>query len=328
MATSGTVGTTVIDTSALIEHSFRRCKVLPQAQTPETVLIAKECLHMLLLNLSNRGLNLWAVEKAFMGITAGQAAYATPAGTIDVLNVIYTQPTLATATFSAIATGGKASMTASARIIRVGFMLSSGWAGAMAIESSTDNITWTPQTTLDTTTYATGQYYWADLPVGTTAQYFRVVSSTTPYPVVSAVQIATAVYDLPVTIWNRDTYATLNNKAAQGRPSTNYFFEKKLTPQITLWPVPNNSTDHLTIYRHRQAQDVGTLIQTLEVPQRWLDSIIWLLAARLCFELPTVDAALVQLIVQMADKQEFEAEQSETDGAPIFLVPGIGGYTR
>jgi hypothetical protein len=48
----------------------------------------------------------------------------------------------------------------------------------------------------------------------------------------------------------------------------------------------------------------------------------------LCFELPSVPDAVINIVVQMADKQVFEAEQSETDGAPIFLTPGIGVYTR
>jgi hypothetical protein len=73
---------------------------------------------------------------------------------------------------------------------------------------------------------------------------------------------------------------------------------------------------------------VGTLIQTLECPQRWLDGIIWLLAAKLAFELPTVDMALVTMLQQMADKQEFEMEQSETDGAPMYIQPGISCYSR
>ena len=120
----------------------------------------------------------------------------------------------------------------------------------------------------------------------------------------------------------------MNNKMQVSRPSVSYFFEKKLTPRLTLWPVPNNETDHLMLFVHRQPQDVGSLGNQLEIPQRWLDGIIWLLAARLCFEIPTVDPSIAQLIVQMADKQVFEAEQSETDGAPIYITPGIGVYSR
>jgi len=327
MATSGTIGATTIDTSSVIEHALRRCKILPSAQTPEMVLIAKENLYMLMLNLSNRGLNLWAVERRFIGVNSGQATYDTPTGTLDVLNVLYTQPTLEAVTFSTTAAGGKAQIT-SANIKRVGFSVSSVYSGALVISSSADDVSYTTLTTLPISGYSPGQFYWADLPVTTTATYFKVESAATPYPVVSAIKCASASYDLPCTQWNRDTYAAINNKAQVGRPSTSYFFEKKISPTLTVWPVPNNNDDHLTVYVHRQPQDVGSLTQQLEIPQRWLDGVIWLLASRLCYELPNVDGNTVQMVSQMAQQQVFEAEGAESDGAPIFLMPNIRVYSR
>lgn len=322
MATSGTVATTTIDTAALLEHSIRRCGVPPSAQTPEIIQMAKENLYLLLLGLSNAGLNLWAVEKAFIGLNVGQPTYTTPAGTLDVLNVVFCTPTLATVTFSTIAAGGQATIT-SASVIRVGFAFSSAFTGSIQLKCGG-----TLLTTLDSTSYVTGQYYWADLPVATTGTVFTVESAAAPYPAISDVKLATAVSELPVTQWNRDTYSVMTNKYVQGHPSTSYFYEKKLIPQITLWPVPDSADNHLLIYRHRQPQDVGTLLQQVEIPQRWMDGFIWLLSARLCFEMPGIDPAKQTLIVQMADKVVLEAEQSETDGAPIYLTPGIGVYSR
>ena len=326
MATSGTVATTVIDTSAVIEHAFRRCKVPAAQQTPETVLIAKENLYMLLLNLGNRGLNLWAVERKLVGLNQGQLTYTTPAGTLDVLNVIYTQPTLVSSTFSTTANGGKAAFS-TAYAARVGVRFSASYTGVLTISTSSDGVVYTTQATVASATYATGETYWFDVPTVNDAAYVLVEGATAP---VSNVLVASALYDLPLSQWNRDTYLSINNKTQQSRSSTNYFFEKKLTPTITLWPVPNNSNDHLTLMVHRQPQDVGSLTQQLELPQRWLDGFIWLLAARLCFELPKEVVAMdvAQMVVQMADKQVFEAEQAESDGAPIYLTPGIGVYTR
>lgn len=322
MATSGTVATTTIDSAALLEHSIRRCGVPPSAQTPEIIQMAKENMYLLLLGLSNAGLNLWAVEKAFIGLSDGQPTYTTPVGTLDVLNVVYCTPTLATVTFVGIAAGGQATIT-SAEVVRVGFSFTSAYTGSIQLKCGG-----TLLSTLDSTTYATGQYYWADLPVATTGTVFTVESAAVPYPVISDIKLATAVAELPVTQWNRDTFSVMNNKYVQGHPSTSYFYEKKLTPQITLWPVPDSSDNHLLIYRHRQPQDVGTLLQQVEIPQRWMDGFIWLLSARLCFEMPGIDPGRQTLIVQMADKVVLEAEQSETDGAPIYLTPGIGVYSR
>jgi len=327
MTTSGTVATTVIDTASLMEHAFRRCKVLPNAQTPETVLIAQECLYMLLLNIGNTGLNLWAVEKAFMSLQAGVKTYVTAPGTLDVLNVIYSQPSLSTSVFSATAQGGKATLPALTKNVRIGVQFSAGYTGALTLKSSVDGLVFTTDSTMPSATYATGQYYWFELSNTSAMLSYTVEGPVIAYPVVSSILAAATTYDLPLSQWNRDTYASLNNKDQLGRPSTSYFYEKKLTPQLTLWPVPNNSTDHLTIYRHRQPQDVGSLSQTLEIPQRWLDGFIWLLAARLCFELPTVDPQVVQNVLAMADKQSLDMVQSETDGAQIFLTPAIRAYS-
>lgn len=327
MTTSGSVAATVIDTSSIIEHAFRRVRIAPSAQTPETILIAKECLYMLLLNLGNRGLNLWAVEKVLLGLAKGQATYETDPGTLDVLNVVYSQPALVTATFSTIAFGGQADVPA-CNVMRVGFTVTAPFTGELLVNTSVDSAVFNTAVTIKSKSYVAGQYYWVDLPVVESISSVRVISAASPYPVIGDIQCATNSYDLPCTQWNRDTYAAINSKNQSGRPSTSYFFEKKLTPTLTLWPVPNNSTDHLTLYSHRQPQDVGSLTQQLEIPQRWLDGIIWLLASRLCFELPAVDTSLTQLIVQMADKQVFEAEQSESDGAPIYLTPGVGVYSR
>lgn len=325
MSTSGTVATTIIDNSALIEHSIRRCGIPPIGQTPETILIAKENLYMLLLGLSNSGLNLWAVEKTFIGLNVGQPTYVTPAGTLDVLNVVFCTPTLVTSTFAVGGLGGAATF-ASSDVIRVGFEFSADYTGTLVFSTSTDGITYTPTTTLTSESYTTGQYYWADLTAKATCTNIGIDGGTVAP--ISGMKIVTSSVDLPVTQWNRDTYSVINDKSRTGHPSTSYFYEKKLVPQITLWPVPDSADNHLMIYRHRQPQDVGTMIDQIEIPQRWMDGFIWLLSARLCFELPNVDPARQTLIVQMADKVMLESEQSETDGAPIYITPGIGVYTR
>jgi len=327
MTTSGTVATTTIDNSALIEHALRRVKVLPSAQTPEVVLIAKECLYMLLLNLGNRGLNLWAVEKAYMGLEAGKALYTTPPGTLDILNCIFVQPTFADTVFSPTAVGGTAFSSVPEAGVRVGVKFSSDYTGALSLGVSDDGVVYETVTSVPANSYYPNQYYWFDLDKSSSKSYYTV-SGFIPLPVVVDIKVVTKSYDLPMTQWNRDTYSAINSKSQISRPSVSYFFEKKLTPTLTLWPVPSTDTDHLMVFRHRQPQDVGSLVQQLEIPQRWLDGIIWLLAARLCFELPTVDPATAQMVVQMADKQVFEAEQSETDGAPMYLTPNIRVYNR
>lgn len=92
MATSGTIGLTTLPTSKLLEKAMRRCGLSPQALTPEVVDTALESLFMLLLSLSNRGLNLWCIDKQLMPLIPGQASYELLPGTQDVLNLLYSTP--------------------------------------------------------------------------------------------------------------------------------------------------------------------------------------------------------------------------------------------
>jgi hypothetical protein len=324
MATSGTVATTVIDTATVLEHAFRRVRLPLSKQTPENVDIAKQNLYLLLLGLVGRGLNLWCLETALVGLVAGKPTYVMPAGTVDVLNVVHSVPQMVANTFSSIANGGKANITATS-IVRVGFVPAADFTGALTIASSADDISYTTRTTTPaTSSYTAGLWHWVDLPTSVSAAWFKITATGLT---LTDIAVASSVQDLPVMQWNRDTYSVINNKRQSGTPATNYYLEKLLTPQITLWPVPTVSTNHLTLFLHRQIQDVGTLTQQLELPQRWVEAIIWQLAYRLAFEVPDVDPALVQIVKPAADETLLQAENDETDGAPIRITPNIRGYT-
>ena len=198
--------------------------------------------------------------------------------------------------------------------------------GTLTLASSSDGVTYTTFQTETKTDWTTGTWYWFDLDPNIADTYFR--ASFGAAATFSEFFLASAVYDLPVTAWNRDTYSVINNKNQTGHPSTTYFFEKLITPQVTIWPVPDIDTNHLTMYIHRQIQDVGSLTQTLELPSRWFEAVVWQLASRLAFELPDVDPQLTTLVAQMADKYMLEVEEEETDGMPLYLTPGIGVYNR
>jgi len=207
---------------------------------------------MLLLNVGNRGLNLWCVERAFLSVASGVKTYTTAPGTLDVLNVVYSKPTLVAGTFLATATGGETALSVASPAVRVGVKFASGYTGALTLSASTDGLVFEANTSVPSATYVAGQYYWFALNSVSTNLSIAVDGPVAVYPVLSDIIVASAVYDLPLTQWNRDTYAAINAKDQSGSPSTSYFYEKKLTPTITLWPVPNNSTDHLTLYQHRQ----------------------------------------------------------------------------
>lgn len=326
MATSGTVAQTVIDTATLFEHACRRCGIPAANQTPETVEIGKQNLYLLLLNLGNRGLNLWCVEKDLMPLVVNQKKYVMDTGTLRVLNVMYSQPTRVTGTDTVGATSFTTDIGTSTKVVRYGFKPQADVTAAFTVESSDDGATWTTAQTLVSQAWAAGVWNWFELDPAVTAQYFRI-SSVTPFTL-TEFYLASSVRDIPMTQFNRDEYAAQPNKDFPGRPATNYFYEKLLEPTLTLWPVPNNGDDHLSVWRHRFVQDVGTLTQQIEVPQQWMEAIIWMLAARLAYELPGVEPTRRGEVIQASQQFLAEAEMSETDNGPIYMYANVSCYTR
>lgn len=328
MATSGTYDQTVLNTSRIIEHAIRRCGKNPASQTPETLNIAKESLYLRLLALSNDGLNLWVVQRPYLGLFAGQPTYVLPAGTLDVLNVVYSAPTLAIGGETMASQSITTEFEEATSITRLGLLFEGiSPSETITLSSSPDGTAWTDFLTLTKTDWEEGVWYWEQLPTPVTNLFFRAVSTTDPVTLLSF-SLVTKVSDITMTQWNRDDYMNQPNKYQIGRPSTNYLFEKLIDPQLTIWPVPNNSTDHLSLVTHRQVQDVGSLTQELQVPNRWKEAIIWQLARSLCFSLPDVDPKRAAMVGEEAMSSLLQVEKEETDGAPLRIAPAIRGYTR
>jgi hypothetical protein len=84
----------------------------------------------------------------------------------------------------------------------------------------------------------------------------------------------------------------------------------------------------MTVWYNRQIMDVGSLTDELEIPQRWYEAVVSMLAHRMSLELPGVPVDRVAYLEKMADKYLYEAEQEERDKSPIYWAPNISVYTR
>ena len=114
MATSGTVGQTVINVQQLIDHGARRCGKLAEELTSEQQVSARESLFFLLSNLINLGIQYWAIDKKVFGLNANPYLYDLPLGAHDVLNALYRKMNRPTANSSGgyINTGGGVTVNA------------------------------------------------------------------------------------------------------------------------------------------------------------------------------------------------------------------------
>lgn len=172
---------------------------------------------------------------------------------------------------------------------------------------------WTSELYTATLSASTATY---TLPARTIAILAAYVSTTT----------GSATTDTILTPISTTDYAALPVKADEGVPSQ-FWYNRQLTPTLTLYPVPDDATTYtLNLRMLAQLEDVslanGT---TLDLPYRWLDAFTSGLASR-----------LAQIYKpEMADRLDARAERAwqiaakeDQEDVPITVAPEIGGYYR
>jgi hypothetical protein len=125
---------------------------------------------------------------------------------------------------------------------------------------------------------------------------------------------------------SRTEYASYPNKTQQGFP-TSYWFDRLVSPTITLWPVPDGSSaTTLKYYRVRQIQDANLQNgENVEIPYRWLEALADGLAYRLARIWPPQMA--VPLKAQADESYQIAATQ-DVETVPTYIAPMLGGYFR
>jgi hypothetical protein len=331
MATSGTVSTTNFTTRQVIDHAFRRCRLGAQQITSEMIDVANDQLYLILSNLANRGVQLWCIERLVMPLYQGNGAVTLPLGTIDVLNTNLRTLLESTGTTASTATTFQVYNADGLTVTTVGIKWSAA-AEPFVIEMSNDGIAWTAVDTIQATdapTQVAGEWLWIDTEVPESADYFRV-RVTSGSLSASEVYFGNTPNEIPIARLNRDDWTALPNKSFEGRPLQFWFDRQRDYPVMRLWPVPNLAaeTQQIVLWRHRYIQDVGSMTQNLDVPQRWFDAIVAMLASKLAEETPEVDANLMPILEAKADKALAQAENEERDNSPIYWTPNLSVYTR
>lgn len=129
---------------------------------------------------------------------------------------------------------------------------------------------------------------------------------------------------LPV---SRTEYASYPNKEQQGFP-TIYWFDRILSPTVTLWPVPNvdNGPQTLNYYRVIQIQDSNFVNgQTVDIPYLWLEAFALGLAQRLAI---IWSPDKLSLLKPLADEAYEIAASQNVEQAQQYISPQIAGYFR
>lgn len=328
MAVSGTVSKTTFDTRKVIDHAFRRCRLPPQGITSEMIAVAQESLYLILSNLANRGIQLWCIEKVILPLYEAQALVNLPVGTVDILNANLRTLEELNGTETVSATTVTIDLGAATQVSNVG-VLFDGPSTSYVIETSEDGAIWTTDLSVSDPELGAGQWNWTDIDGALAKQYCRV-RATVGSLNQADVFFGNTPTEINMARLNRDDYSNLPNKTAQGRPLQFWLNRQREYPIMNLWQVPNGDYvfAQIVCYTKRYIMDVGTMTQEIEVPQRWYDAIVYLLATKVAEELPSVDPQLMVILDQKSLRALKEAEDEERDNSPIYFTPNIAIYTR
>ena len=310
MSTSGTA-TFNLDLNDLFEEAFERCG--KQLRSGYDFRTARRSMNILSIEWINRGINLWTIEQDQIVMNTGQAIYAIPVDTVDVLDAVTRQyngqstnqidinlSRISESTYSTIP-----NKNAYGRPIQMWVNRQSG------NTQSTANATLAGAISATDTTITLSSA--ANLP---TTGFVTIGSEVIAYQNVVGNQILNA--------WRGQ-----NNTTAASHSSGTSVYNTQL-PCINVWPTPNNPGNQYTLvyYRMRRVQDAGDGTTTQDIPFRFIPPMVAGMAYYLSEKLDGVDPNR-RAELKANYEQQFElAAQEDREKANARFVPRNMFYYR
>ena len=142
-------------------------------------------------------------------------------------------------------------------------------------------------------------------------------------------QSGQAQTDININRISGDTYLTIPNKNAQGRPIQVWINRQSGAqnpsgiqyPSINVWPAPDQNNFYTFVYfRLRRIQDAGEGVTTQDIPFRMLPAMVAGLAYHLSLKIPGALERSVML-KGMYDEAWEQAADEDREKAPLRLAP-------
>ncbi len=293
MATSGSVDFN-LDMAEITEEAFERCGL--EFRTGYDSRTARRSLNLLFADWANRGLNLWTIEQI-------------------------TQTMAQLSSTSAVTTYPVGAITAT---VGASTNLSVGETITGATSAVTASIITKPSSTTLTITVPSGSFTAGETITGSSSAATTTISAD---PSLTDVQcsgdILEAVIrrsdeDISINRISRQEYLSIPKKTTQGRP-TQFYMDRQITPTISVWPAPENSTDSLIYYRVKRIQDADAATNTADIPFRFLPCLIAGLSYQIALKKSPQRIEALKLIYE----EEFQRASTEDidHGIPLRLVP-------
>ena len=128
--------------------------------------------------------------------------------------------------------------------------------------------------------------------------------------------------DFSINRVSRDEFLAIPTKTTEGRP-TQFFLDRQITPNLKIWPLPENSTDVIVYDSLTRINDADTAKNTMEVPFRFYPC----LAAGLAYYLSLKRAPeRVQMLKAVYEEEFRRAIDEDRDRASFQISPSLRNY--
>jgi len=305
MTTSG-LTTFNLDLNNLVEEAFERCGA--QLRSGYDLRTARRSLNLLSIEWANRGINLWTVEQGQINLVTGQALYAIPNNTIDLLDMVVRK------------NNGSASNQVDINISRISESTYSTIPNKLTTGRPIQ--VWINRQTAMTNAVATTTLANNTGTVSATATSINVASSAN-LPSAGFILIGTEVISYPNIVDNTLTNCARGQNGTTAATHTNGdSVTIQNLPCINVWPTPDaGGAPYTFIYwRMRRIQDAGSGTTEQDIPFRLLPCMVAGLAFYMAQKLPEGQAR-IGFLKQEYEEQWLLASTEDRDKAASRFVP-------
>jgi hypothetical protein len=291
-----------LDLAELIEEAYERAGL--QLRSGYDMRTARRSLNLLTIEWANRGINLWTIEQGQITINTGQAMYAIPVDTIDLLDQVIRTGSdqtqvdinisrISESTYSTIPT-----KNAQGRPIQV-------WINRQSGQQNTITATLASNITATATTLT--------------------LTSVEELGTTGFIQIGTEI----IAYQNVDTAAKqlLNCFRAQnGTTAAAHTTAEAITalnlPNVNVWPTGDGGGPYTFIYwRLRRIQNAGDGVNVQDIPFRLITCLVAGLAFMIAVKKPEVAPERVAFLKAEYEQQWLLASQEDRDKSSDRYVP-------
>ena len=270
---------------------------------------ARRSMNLMTIEWQNRGINMWTIEQGVLDLVQGQATYALPDDTIDLLE-------------QSIRTGANNTTTQSdLNLNRI----------SISTYASIPNKITQSRPIQVVVHRDSGQTYPTGITLAVTASSTDTtitLSSVAGLPPAGFVKIENEILNYGYIEGNvlqncfRGQQGTTAASHTVGGTAILVYWEQ--VPSITVWPVPDNVQTYQVVYwRMRRVQDAGDGVEVADMNFRFFPCLVAGLAYYIAMKVPELMDRIPMLKAVYEEQFELAAAE-DREKAPIRFVPRAG----